>query len=446
MTRATMESAGNPALDNPREGAGPSGPARDVPRDTTGPTSGSHAGVLLIVENHSVPADRRVWGEAQSLRRAGYRVSVICPRGRFQDTEAFEARDGVAIHRFKMRFEGSSRLHYVLEYAWALFACLVISLRVWRTRGFDVLHVGNPPDFFFPLAWFYRLFGKKFIFDQHDLCPETYLAKFPASGKSLNHRLLVWSELQSYRAADAVITTNESYRQVACARGGVAADRVFVVRNSPNLDVFKPMPPDAALKDGFAHMVAFVGIMAPQDGVDYLLRAAHHIVYTMGRRDILFILIGTGPAWDELQKLWADLELPPYVRFTGRIPDAPMLRYLATADVCASPDPHNALNDVSTMQKLMEFMAMGKPSVSFELKEARVSAQDAAVYVPDNDWKAFGKAIVELLDDPDRAARMGAAGLERIRTEISWARSEDQLGAAYARALGPRWAPAAERP
>jgi glycosyltransferase involved in cell wall biosynthesis len=360
---------------------------------------------------------------------------VICPRGRYQDTEAFEARDGIAIHRFRMRFEGSSRMHYVLEYGWALLVCFALSVRIWRGRGFDVVHVGNPPDLFFPLAWFYKLFGKKFIFDQHDLCPETYLSKFPDAGRRLSYRLLHWCEKLSYAAADAVITTNESYRAVAVGRGGVPAHRVFVVRNSPNLAVFRPLPPDPALKEGHRHLVVFVGIMAAQDGVDYLLRAARHIVFDLGRRDILFALIGTGPAWQELQSLWVELELQPWVRFTGRIPDEPMLRYLATADVCASPDPHNPLNDVSTMQKLMEFMAMRKPSVSFELKEARYSAQDAAVYVPDNDWRAFGQAIVDLLDDPARRDRMGEAGLQRIRTELSWARSEERLLAAYARVL-----------
>jgi len=426
-----MDSAGDVALTVGGEG-----------RSAARAGGGAALGVLLLVENHSVPADRRVWGEAQSLRRAGFRVSVVCPRGRYQDTEPFEAREGVAIHRFRMRFEGTSRLHYVLEYAWALLACFGLSLQVWRRRGFDVVHVGNPPDFFFPLAWFYKLFGKKFIFDQHDLCPETYLSKFPDAGKRFSYRLLRWSERLSYAAADAVIATNQSYRAVAQTRGRVPADRVFVVRNSPNLAVFKPMPPDPALREGFRHLVAFVGIMAPQDGVDYLLRAAHHIVFDLGRRDILFVLIGTGPAWNDLQVLWAELGLQRWVRFTGRIPDEPMLRILASADVCASPDPNNPLNDVSTMTKLMEFMAMRKPSVSFELKEARFSAQDAAVYVANNDWKAFGQAIVELLDDPARRERMGEAGLQRIRTELSWARSEEQLLAAYAYALGPGLAPA----
>jgi glycosyltransferase involved in cell wall biosynthesis len=376
-----------------------------------------------------------VWNEASSLRRAGYRVSVICPRGRYTDTAPFEARDGIAIHRFSMPFEGNSRWNYLFEYAWALLACFVLSLEVWRTRGFDVVHVGNPPDLFFPLAWFYRLFGKKFIFDQHDLCPETYLSKFPEAGGRLPYRLLQWTEKLTYRAADVVIVTNESYREVARTRGRIPEDRVFVVRNSPDLGVFKPTSPDPALKEGFPYLVAFVGIMAPQDGVDYLLRAAHHVVYGIGRRDVLFVLVGTGSAWDDLQKLHAELELEPYVRFTGRIPDEPMLQVLAAADVCASPDPLSPLNDVSTMNKLMEFMAMGKPSVSFDLKEGRYSARDAAIYVPGNDWRAFGAAIVELLDDPQRRARMGAIGLHRIRNEISWARSEENLRAAYERAL-----------
>jgi len=242
-----------------------------------------------------------------------------------------------------------------------------------------------------------------------------------------------------------IITTNESYRAVAEGRGRAAPDRVFVVRNAPNLETFKPMPPDPALKDGFRFMVTFVGIMAHQDGVDYLLRAAHYIVKDLGRRDILFALVGTGPAWDDLQKLCAELELEPYVRFTGRIPDAPMLKYLATADVCASPDPNSPLNDVSTMNKLMEFMAMGKATVSFELKEARYSAQDAAIYIPDNDWRAFGQAIVDLLSDPARCERMGQAGRKRIGTELAWTRSEEQLRAAYTRALGRRVAQAAAR-
>jgi glycosyltransferase involved in cell wall biosynthesis len=399
---------------------------------TGAPRRGS---VLLLVENLSVPADRRVWSEAQALRRAGYRVSVICPRGKLLDTSAYEVLEGVAIHRFPQPFEGNGRWNYLLEYGWALLACFGLSLHVWRTRGFDVLHVGNPPDLFFPLAWFFKLFGKRFVFDQHDVCPETYLSKFEGGKPGLLHRLLLFCEKRSYRAADVVIVTNQSYRRIALERGRVPEDRVFIVRNSPNLDLFAGAKPDPSLKDGFRHLVAFVGIMAHQDGVDYLLRAAHHVVRGLGRDDVLFVLIGTGPAWGDLQRLHAELGLGDNVRFTGRIPDAPMLRILATADVCASPDPCNPLNDISTMTKLMEFMAMGKASVSFELAEARYSAQDAAVYIPNNDWRAFGDAIVALLEDPERRARMGESGRQRIRGELSWSRSESNLRAAYDRVL-----------
>lgn len=402
---------------------------------STANDSGKGRGVLLLVENHSVPADRRVWGEAKSLLRAGYRVSVICPRGRHADREPCEMRDGIAIYRFPMPFDGPSRLDFVLEYTWALLACFGLSLRVWLQRGFDVLHVGNPPDLFFPLGWFFKIFGKRFVFDQHDLCPETYLSKFPTARKRLIYSLLLWAEKRSYRAADVVIATNESYRHVILTRGGVPDDRVFVVRNSPNLSLFHPRPPDPSLKRGFTHMVAFVGVMAQQDGVDYLLRAAHHVVHELQRHDVLFVLIGTGDTWEDLQKLHAELELERHVVFTGRIPDEPMLAYLATADVCASPDPYSPLNDISTMQKIMESMAMAKPIVSFDLKEARYSARDAAVYVGDNDYRAFGRAIVELLDDPQRRRRMGEAGLRRISGELAWERSEEHLIAAYRHAM-----------
>jgi glycosyltransferase involved in cell wall biosynthesis len=393
--------------------------------------SSQQRGVLLLVENHSVPADRRVWAEARSLRRAGYRVSVICPRGRYTDQEPFRDLDDIAIYRFPMPFDGPSRLHFLMEYVWAFLACAGLTLRVWRERGFDVLHVGNPPDFFFPFAWIGRLGGKRFVFDQHDLCPETYLSKFARARKGFLYRALLWAEKRSYAAADVVIATNESYREVSRVRGGVSEDRIYVVRNSPNRELFQPRAPEPSLKRGFQHMVCYVGVMAQQDGVDYLLRAAHHVVHELGRRDVLFVLIGTGDVWGDLQRLHAELQLERNVLFTGRIPDEPMLSYLATADLCASPDPYNPLNDVSTMTKLMEFMAMGKPIVSFDLKEARFSARDAAVYVENNDTRQFGRAIVELLEDPDRRRTLGAAGLKRVRQEIGWERSEEQLRAAY---------------
>jgi len=398
-------------------------------------------GVLLIVENLSVPADRRVWAEARTLYEEGYRVSVICPRGRKLDRTPYELKEGVHIYRFAMPFDGPQKWNFFLEYTWAFLACFALSLRVWSERGFDVIHVGNPPDIFFPLAWFYRLFGKKFVFDQHDLSPETYLSKFEEGGRGLVYRLLLASEAASYRAAHVAVATNESYRDVMMSRGRLPAERIFIVRNGPNPRLFDPRPPRPELKEGHRYLVTFVGIMGHQDGVDYLLRAAHHVLRDLGRDDILFVIMGTGDAWDELQALHRELQLGDHVKFTGRIPDDPMLDYLSTADVCASPDPFSPLNDISTMNKMMEFMAMGKAVVSFELKEARFSAREAALYVDDNDWRRFGEAIVELLEDPERRQRMGEFGRRRILDELSWDVTSRQLLAAYRALLGPRALP-----
>ena len=406
-------------------------PAQRVPRHKA-------PGVLLIVENLSVPADRRVWAEAQTLYQAGYRVSVICPRGKQLDRSSYQEKNGVHIYRFPMPFDGPQRWNFIFEYGWAFLACFGLSLRVWMERGFDVIHVGNPPDFFFPLAWFYRLFGKRFIFDQHDLSPETYLSKFEGVRKGLLYRILLKSEALSYRASDAVVATNQSYRDVMLSRGKLPPERIFIVRNGPNPKIFYPRDAKPELKDGFAHLVAFVGIMGRQDGVDYLLRAAHHVIHEQGRKDVLFVIMGTGDAWDELQALHHELQLGNQVRFTGRIPDEPMLDYLATADVCASPDPFNPLNNISTMQKTMEFMAMGKPVVSFELKEARYSAQEAAIYIDNNDWRGFAQAILDLIGDPQRRHRMGEFGRQRIANDLSWEVSSHNLLAAYRMVLGDR--------
>lgn len=357
------------------------------------------------------------------------------------DREACETKDGIHIYRFSMPFDGPQKWNFFLEYTWAFLACFGLSLRVWMERGFDVIHVGNPPDIFFPLAWFYRLFGKKFIFDQHDLSPETYLSKFEVGGKGVLYKLLLGSEALSYRAADAVIATNQSYREVMMRRGHLPTERIFIVRNGPSPRIFSPRKPKPELKEGYDYLVTFVGIMGHQDGVDYLLRAAHYVIHELRRQDILFVIMGTGDAWDELQKLHQELDLGTRVRFTGRVPDDPMLDYLSTADVCASPDPFNPLNDISTMNKMMEFMAMGKAVVSFELKEARFSAQDAAVYIDNNDWRAFGQAIVDLLADPARRQQMGEVGRRRIRDDLSWEVSSRHLLAAYRQVLGNRALP-----
>jgi glycosyltransferase involved in cell wall biosynthesis len=392
--------------------------------------------VVLLVENYSVPADRRVWAEATSLRDLGCRVSVVSQRRKDVDREPYAEIDGIPIHRFSMPFEGTSKLHFILEYSWAFLASVGLVARAWRRHGLDALHVANPPDMYFPLGALLRLLGKKFVFDMHDLCPETYASKFEAGGGGFMTGLLRTFEYLSAKAAHSVIVTNESYRDVVRARCGLGRDEVYVVRNSPNLKMFDPRPPKPELKRGREYLVTYVGVMGHQDGVDYLLRAAHHILHTKKRRDVLFVIVGSGDAVPELKRLHQELGLGEDVIFTGRIPDDPMLDYLSTADVCAAPDPKSPLNDISTMQKTMEYMAMGKAQVVFDLKEARYSAGEAAVFIEDNDPVRFGEAILDLLADPDRRRRLGALGQERIRGELSWERSRERLRAAYLHAFG----------
>ncbi len=392
---------------------------------------------LLVVENAPVPHDRRVWNQARSLAERGYEVSIISPSDkRSADRPSFERLEGIDIYRFKMPFGGSRKRDFVMEYGWAALAIHSRAMRIWRKKRFDVIHVANPPDIFFGLKWMFGWHGVKFVFDQHDLGPETYQSKFEDEKSGVLHKILTWLERRSYRASDAVIVTNESYRSRALSRGRVPDDNVFVVRNSPDLQLFATRPPTPELKDGYDHMVVFVGTMGFQDGVQVLLDAAHHVRLVRGRRDVLFVVIGTGDVWDELQEQHERMGLGEGVRFTGFISDEDMLDYLATADVGAAPDIDNPLNDISTMIKTMDYMAMGLPVVSFDLTESRRSAGEAAVYVDEHTGQAFGDALVDLLDDPERRAKMSSVGRERIDGPLSWNRSADQLDAAYRRALG----------
>lgn len=390
---------------------------------------------LLLVENAAVPHDRRVWNEARALQRNGYRVTVVCPKGRAGADAATEHVDGVDIRRFPMPFGGRKKLDFLGEYGWAMLAIFWHTLRIWRRDRFDVIHVANPPDFFFPLGWFFGRKGVKFIFDQHDLSPETYQSKFDEADPGRMYDLLRWFERKTFDVSDAVISTNESYRARAIERGGMDPEQVVVVRNSPDTDLFVPRDATSSLKDGYEHLCVFVGTMGFQDGVHLLLEAAHHVREVRGRDDVLFVIMGTGDMWDTLQARHAELELGDGVRFTGFIPDDDMLDYLATADVGAAPDIDAPLNHVSTMIKTMDYMAMGVPIVSLDLVESRFSAQDAALYVDGSDPASFGDGVIELLDDPARRAQMAAAGRERITGPLSWSVSEAALLRTYDIAL-----------
>jgi glycosyltransferase involved in cell wall biosynthesis len=386
---------------------------------------------LILVENLSVPFDRRVWQESQALRDAGYEVSVICPQGSSQDREPYSLIEGVEIHRYPLKPATGGCRGFLREYSTAVWR----SWRLARRLGpFDVVHICNPPDLLFLVALPLKLRGARIIFDQHDLVPELYLSRFER-GKDLLYHGVVALERLTYRLADVVIATNGSYRRAALNRGRKAPDRVFVVRSAPDLSRFEGGVPDPALKKGKEHLLCYLGVMGPQDGVDYALRSLAEL-RDIRANDWHAAFVGSGDCFEEMRALASQLGLDEHVTFTGRIPDDELLRYLSAAAVALAPDPHNPLNDISTMNKILEYMAVGRPIVSFDLTEARVSAGDAARYAKCNDTRDFAAAVSELLDDPAERQRRGRIGQVRIGGLLSWEHSKTQLLASYAAALG----------
>lgn len=387
--------------------------------------------VLILVENLPSPFDRRVWQEATTLHAHGYQVAIICPTGKGYEAR-YEELDGIHIYRFRLPLEAEGALGYALEYAAALFHTARLSWKVLFRHGFDVIHACNPPDLLFLVGGFFKLaLGKRFLFDHHDINPELYEAKF--GRRDFFYRLMVWLERCSFRSADVSIATNESYKRIAIERGGMAPDKVYVVRSGPKLDRLRLLPPVEALKQGRRYLVGYVGVMGAQEGIDLLLQAVRHLVHDMGRHDIHFGLVGGGTSLAQMQALARELAVDQYVTFTGRVPDQQLLEMLNTADVCVNPDIANDMNDKSTMNKIMEYMALGKPIVQFDLVEGRVSAQEASLYAARNDPLDLACKIAELLDDPARRARMGAFGRHRVVNELEWEYEAPKLLAAYER-------------
>ena len=384
--------------------------------------------VLIIVENLPCPFDRRVWQEARTLTAAGYVVSIICPKAPGYE-KSFERIDDIDIHRHALPKEADGVLGYALEYSVALVMEFWLSLKVLFGRGFDVIHACNPPDTIFLIGGFYKLFGKKYVFDHHDINPELYEAKFGKRG--FGRKLLVALERMSFNTADMVISTNESYRSIAIQRGGKNPKDVHVVRSGPDLSRMKIVPTNPALKHGRKYLVGYVGVMGKQEGIDLLLQAARILVFDLERKDIQFGLVGGGTSLEEMKTLAKELGVADYVTFTGRVPDAELLAMLNTADVCVNPDVANEMNDISTMNKIMEYMALGKPIVQFDLVEGRHSAQDASLYAKRNDPEDFARKIVALLDDPERRRAMGEYGRRRVIEELEWRHEAPRLLAAY---------------
>lgn len=385
------------------------------------------------MENQSVPPDPRVWREALSLHSNGYEVTILCPRG--EGTQGYQVIDGIRIYRHPMPKEGSTVYGYLWEYSWALFWEFLFTCWIYVRHGFHVIQGCNPPDDIFLVALPFKLLGAKYIFDHHDADPELYLSKYDKKG--FLYKVLLWLEMQTYRFSDVVIATNYSYKDLAITRGGLASDDVFVVRNGP-VETLKAVPAIPALKHGKPYLVGYVGYMNIQDGLDILLDVALHIK-NLGRRDIHFTCVGGGPELAGLRKMTQEMNLSDMVNFTGRIPDQELFEILSTADVCVNPDRPCLMNDISTMIKIMEYMALGKPIVQFDSKEGRFSANEASLYANKEDSvNDFASKILWLLEKPEERRRMGEFGRRRVEEELAWKYSVQNLLAAYQRAFSKR--------
>ena len=390
--------------------------------------------ILIIVQNLPVPFDRRVWLECKALTAAGYDVTVVCPKGK--NDPAYEVLDGVTLLKYQPYAPGGSALSFIVEYAYSFLATAALVLRARRNGKFAVLQACNPPDIFWPIArWLRRRDRTRFVFDHHDLCPELYDSRFP-HGRALPKRGLLALERATFHTADQVVSTNTSYAEIAVLRGSKAPEDVTVVRTGPDPERLLRSADVPALRHGRKHLVAYIGVMGPQDGVDLAVRAAAHVVHNLGRTDVAFTFLGSGDSYPELVALRDELGLQDYVELPGRVPDQTVVDVLSTAAVGLSPDPKNPLNDVSTMNKTLEYMAFELPVIAFDLKETRVSAGDAASYIESGDIAAYAHAIVELLDDPDKREAMGKKGRVRIEQELGWPYQRDRYVGVYDALVG----------
>lgn len=386
--------------------------------------------VLMLIENASVPFDNRVWAEATTLRDQGFQVSMIGPKGSTRDRESCICIEGIHIYRYQLPSNSNKHAAYILEYSISMLMTFLLSFKVLFRHGFDVIHTANPPDIFFMIGLFYRLFGKKFVFDQHDLSPEVFQVKFNGNMRLL-HKLLLFLEWGSYQTAQVVITTNASQKRFAIERGHCHPNKAFIVRNGPELDRIKLVPPEPELKRGRRYLLAYVGSMEVQYGVEYALYALHDLVYKRGRQDVSLVLMGDGEQTLKLQALAHELQLDEYVHFTGWLLAEDIVRYLTVADIGLTTCPKNAHNDYATPVKTMEYMAMGKAGVAFDLAETRLTAQDAVLYAKPNLTEDFANKIETLLNDQELRLKMGAIGRKRIEEALNWDYDKKNLLLAY---------------
>ncbi len=395
--------------------------------------------VLIIVQNLPVPFDRRVWLEATSLRQAGCEVSVICPKAKGFNAD-YERLEGVDIYRYGLPIDAQGAAGFAFEFSWCFLRTFMKSLRVaWRGRGFDVIHACNPPETFWLLGWFWRIFGKRFLFDHHDLSPEMFAVKFERDSGALYDALL-FLERMTFKTAEVVITTNESHKQIAIERGGMAPDDVFIVRSGPDLDRFQTYDPDPKWRAGKRHAIAYLGEICKQDGVDHLVRAMKILRDDLGRDDVHCVFVGGGPHQPAIKAYAEEIGVADSCTFTGRVSDEDLCRILSSVDVAVDPDPKNPWSDKSTMNKIVEYMYFGLPIVCYDLTEHRRSALEAASYVEANVEAALAREVAALLDDPKRRAQMGAFGHKRVREALAWGYSIPPLLEAYDRLFEPKGA------
>lgn len=389
--------------------------------------------ICIVVENLPVPFDRRVWQESCALRDAGAEVTVICPQTKAYPTP-YEVLDGITVYRHPLP-EANRTIEYFKEYLGALYHETRLLFKVFRKQGVqDVIHACNPPDLIFIAAFpFFKLTRCKFLFDHHDINPELWIAKFGKKG--LGYRAMLLVERLTYHFAKHAIVTNESYKEIAMRRGKKKAEDVTIVRSGPNISKLKVGPAQEAVKEGFKYLVGYIGVMGKQEGIDLLLESIDYIVNKKGRKDIRFCIMGGGPSLEDLRKMNEAMELTEYVEFPGRVSDEYLADVMNTADVCVNPDLPSEMNDKSTMNKIMEYMAFGKPIVQFTLKEGMFSAQEASLYAKNTSTEDFAEKILWLLDNPEKAAEMGRFGRKRVESELSWDYEKPKLISAYKKLL-----------
>lgn len=385
-------------------------------------------GILIIVENLPVPFDTRVWQEATTLVQNGYTVSVICPKGKGYDKE-FEILQGVNIYRHDLPTEGNGLVGYVREYGTALKEQIRLAKKVYKEVGFNVIQGCNPPDNIYMVANRFKKYGVKYVFDHHDICPELFEAKFKKKG--LLYQSQIFLEGKTYKNCDIAFVTNESYKKIAIERGKMNPKNVFVLRSGPKLERLKIQKPKNEIKRGKRYMVGYLGVIGQQEGIEYLLEAAKYIKESKGRNDIFYGIVGGGPHLEALKQKCKEMKIDDIFEFTGRVSDQVMLDYLNTADVCVNPDEYNEMNDKSTMNKILEYMALGKPIVQFDLTEGKYSAQKASLYAKPNDSKDLAEKIIFLLDNEEKRVEMGQYGMKRIKNELSWEHTSKELLRGY---------------